>query len=155
MAISKELRIDLHVLERVVAEGDLDKVSAYINTETAEVLLAKDLLEEEIQNRKRFRKFPSEQLLSIGKQAIEKWIENTLEIITQNHSEDFILQAKTQLEQAMKQINRVHSVTIVLIDLQGKGLADNFYDSWLEFVDREQVGNIRNWLSLEGIYLED
>ncbi|MFM2305306.1 MAG: hypothetical protein RLZZ135_2720, partial [Cyanobacteriota bacterium] len=99
--------------------------------------------------------FPSEQLLSIGKQAIEKWIENTLEIITQNHSEDFILQAKTQLEQAMKQINRVHSVTIVLIDLQGTGLADNFYDSWLEFVDREQVGNIRNWLSLEGIYLED
>jgi hypothetical protein len=155
MAISKELRIDLHILERVVAEGDLDKVSAYINTETAEVLLAKELLEEEIQNRKRFLKFPSEQLLSIGKQAIEKWIENTLEIITQNHSEDFILQAKTQLEQAMKQINRVHSVTIVLIDLQGTGLADNFYDSWLEFVDREQVGNIRNWLSLEGIYLED
>lgn len=154
MAISKEIRIDLDVLERVVAEGDSDRVSAYINTETGEVLLAKDLLEAEIQNRKRFIEFPSQQLLSIGEQAIEKWIENTLEIITQTHSEDFMLQAKTQLEQAMKQINCVHSMTTALLDLQGKGLEDNFYDSWLEFVDREQVGNIRNWLSSKGIYLE-
>jgi rubrerythrin len=153
MAISKELRIDLDVLERVVAEGDSDKASAYINTETAEVLLAKNLLEAEIQNRQRFLKFPSEQLLSIDEQAIEKWIENTLEMINQTHNEDFMLQAKTQLEQAMKQIDRVHSVTIALVDLQGKGLADNLYDSWLEFVDREQVSNIRNWLFSKGIHL--
>jgi hypothetical protein len=65
-----------------------------------------------------------------------------------------MLQAKTQLEQAMKQINSVHSVTIALIDLQGKGLDDNFYDSWLEFVDKEQVCSIRNWLSSKGIHLE-
>jgi hypothetical protein len=155
MAISKEIRIDLDVLERVVAEGDSDKVSVYVNTETGAVLLAKDLLEEEIQNRQRFLKFPSEQLLSIACWSIKKWIEDILEMINQTHSEDFTLRSKTQLEQAMKQINRVHSVTIALIDLQGKGLADNFYDSWLEFVDREQVGNIRNWLSSKGIHLED
>lgn len=65
-----------------------------------------------------------------------------------------MLQPKIQLEQAMKQINCVRSVTTALIDLQEKGLDNNFFDSWLEFVDREQVSNIRNWLSSKGIHLE-
>jgi hypothetical protein len=38
-------------------------------------------------------------------------------MINQNHNDDFMFQAKTQLEQAMKQIDRVHSVTIALVDL--------------------------------------
>lgn len=156
MAISKELRIDLGILERVMAEGDSasGRIPAYIDTETEEVLLASDMLDGEIQDRERFLKVPSEQLLSISKQTIEKWVENTLEIIAQSHAEDFTLQAKTQLEQAMNQINCVHSVTIALIDLQGKGLDNNFFDLWLEFVDREQVDNTRNWLSSKGIDLE-
>jgi hypothetical protein len=154
MAISKELRIDLDVLERVVAEGDSAKVSAYINTETGSIILETDLLKEEIQNRQRFLKFPADRLLSIGEQSIEKWIENTLETIARTHTEDFILQAQTQLDRAIKQIDRVHAVTIALIDLQEKGLDDEFYDSWLEFVDREQVSKIRNWLSSQGIHLD-
>ncbi len=156
MSISKELRIDLDVLESVLAEGDLasGRVPAYVDTETGEVLLARDMLDGEIQDRKRFLKVPTEQLLSISEQTLEKWIENTLEIIAQNHGENFMLQAKTQLEQAMNQINCVHSVTLALIDLRGKGLDDNFYDSWLEFVDTEQVSNIRNWLFSKGIHLE-
>jgi hypothetical protein len=156
MAISKELRIDLALLERVLAEGDsaTGRIPVYIDTEIGEILLANAMLDGEIQDRKRFLEFPSQQLLSISEQAIEKWIENTLKIVTQNHGEDFMLQAKTQLEQAMKQINSVHSVTIALIDLQGKGLDNNFYDSWLEFVDKEQVCSIRNWLSSKGIHLE-
>lgn len=154
MATSKELRIDLDVLESVIAEGDSDRVPAYIDTETEEVLLAINMTDREIQDRKRFLEVPSEQLLSISKQTIEKWVDNTLEIIAQSHAKDFTLQAKTQLEQAMNQINCVHSVTIVLIDLQGKGLDNNFFDLWLEFVDREQVGSIRNWLSSKGIHLD-
>lgn len=156
MAISKELRIDLNVLESVMAEGDLasGRIPAYIDTEIGEVLLARDMLDEEIQDRKRFLEVPSKQILSISEQMIEKWVENTLEIIAQSHAENFMLQAKTQLEQATKKINCVHSVTTVLIDLQGKGLDDNFFASWLEFVDREQVSNIRNWLFSKGIHLE-
>ncbi len=157
MAISKELRIDLDVLETVLSEGDSasGRVTAYVDTETGEVLLARDIIDGEIQDPERFLKIPTEQLLSISEQTIEKWIENTLEIISQNHGENFMLQAKTQLEQAMKQINCVHSVTTVLIDLQGKGLDDNFFTSWLEFIDRKQVSNIRNWLFSKGIHLED
>jgi hypothetical protein len=156
MAISKELRIDLDVLESILAEGDsaTGRIPAYIDTETGEILLASAMLDEEMQDRKHFLKFPAKQLLSISEQTIEKWIENTLEIIAQNHGENFMLQAKTQLERAIKQINRVHSVTTVLIDLQGKGLDDNFYASWLEFVDREQVSNIRNWLFSKGMRLD-
>jgi hypothetical protein len=156
MAISKELLIDLDVLESVLSEGDLvtGRVPAYIDTETGKMLLARDMLEGEIQDRKRFLEFPSKQLLSISEQTIEKWIESTLEIIAQSYSDNFILQAKAQLEQAMKQINCVHSVTIVLIDLQEKGLDDNYFASWLEFVDREQVSNIRSWLFSKGIHLE-
>lgn len=156
MAISKELRIDLNVLESVMAEGDLasGRIPAYIDTEIGEVLLARDMLDGEIQDRKRFLEVPSKQILSISEQMIEKWVENTLEIIARSHAENFMLQAKTQLEQATKKISCVHSVTTVLIDLQGKGLDDNFFASWLEFVDREQVSNIRNWLFSKGIHLE-
>lgn len=130
MAISKELRIDLDILESVMAKGDSasGRIPAYIDIETGGVLLASDMLDGEIQDRKRFLEVPSKQLLSISKQTIEKWMGKTLEIIAQSHAEDFMLQAKTQLEQAMKQLNCVHSVTIALIDLQGKGLDDNFYD---------------------------
>jgi hypothetical protein len=156
MAISKELRIDLALLERVLAEGDsaTGRIPAYIDTEIGEIRLANAMLDGDIQDRQRFLEFPVQQLLSISEQAIEQWIENTLKIVTQNHGEDFMIQAKTQLEQVRKQVNSVHSVTIALIDLQERGLDDNFYDSWLEFVDREQVSNIRNWLSSKGIYLE-
>jgi hypothetical protein len=156
VAISKELRIDLDVLESVLAKGDsaTGRVPAYIDTETGEVLLASAMLDGEIQDSKRFLEFPSKQLLSINEQAIEKWIENTLEIIAQNYGENFMLQAKAQLEKAIKQINCLPSVAIVLIDLQGEGLDDSFCASWLEFVDREQVSNIRNWLFLKGIHLE-
>jgi hypothetical protein len=154
MAISKELRIDLALLERVLAEGDsaTGRIPAYIDTEIGEIRLANAMLDGDIQDRQRFLEFPVQQLLSISEQAIEQWIENTLKIVTQNHGEDFMIQA--QLEQVRKQVNSVHSVTIALIDLQERGLDDNFYDSWLEFVDREQVSNIRNWLSSKGIYLE-
>ena len=156
MAISKELRINLNILESVIAEGDSasGRVPAYVDTETGKILLARDMLDGEIQDCERFLKIPTTQLLSIDEQTIEKWIENTLELITQSHGENFMLQAKTQLEQAMTQIDGVNSVTTVLIELQGKGIDDNLFASWLEFVDREQVSSIKNWLFSKGIHLE-
>jgi hypothetical protein len=153
MAISKELPINLDVLKSVLAEGDSVEVPTYIDTETGEVLLVRDMLEEEIKDRQRFLKVPSKKLCSISTQTIEKWIGKILEVIDQNYGENFMLQVKPQLEQAMKQTNYEEAVTIALIDLQGKGLDDNYFASWLEFVEKEEVSNIRGWLSSKGIRL--
>jgi hypothetical protein len=153
MAISKQLQIDLGVLKSVLAEGDSNGVPTYIDTETGEVLLAGDMLEGEIQDRKRFFRIPSENLWSISKQTIERWIENILEIVDQNYDEDLMLQVKSRLEQAMKQTNYVESVMTALSDLQSKGLDDNYFTSWLEFVEAEEVNNIKSWLSSKGICL--
>lgn len=72
MAISEELRIDLDVLESVMAEGDSasGRIPAYIDTETGEVLLARDMLDGKTQDCKRFLEVPSKQLLSISEQMI-------------------------------------------------------------------------------------
>lgn len=153
MKISKDLHIDLNVLKSVSAEGDSVGVPTYIATETGEVLLARDMLEAEIQDRKRFLKVPSKKLCSISTQTIEKWIEGILEIIDQNYGENFMLQVKSRLEQAMKQTNYEEAVTTMLIDLQGKGLDDNYFASWLEFVEKEEMNNIKYWLSSNGIRL--
>ncbi|HEY9699367.1 MAG TPA: hypothetical protein V6D10_19065 [Trichocoleus sp.] len=153
MVISKELPIDLNVLKSVLAEGDSAGVSTYIDTETGEVLLARDMLEEEIKDRQRLLKVPSKKLCSISTQTIEMWIGKTLEVIDQNYGENFMLQVKPQLEQAVKQTNYEEAVTTALIDLQGKGLDDNYFASWLEFVEKEEVSNIRGWLSAKGIRL--
>ncbi|HEY9907153.1 MAG TPA: hypothetical protein V6D18_06035, partial [Thermosynechococcaceae cyanobacterium] len=122
MAISKELPIDLDVLKSVLAEDDSVGVPTYIDTETGEVFLARDRLEEEIEDRKRFLKVPSKKLWFISTQTIGKWIEKVLEVIDQDYDENFMLQVKPQLEQAMKRTNYEEAVTTALIDLQGKGL---------------------------------
>ena len=60
MTIQKKLKVDVSTLKTISRECDAEGVSAYLDRDTGEVLSAKDMLSEEIQNRKRFLKIPSQ-----------------------------------------------------------------------------------------------
>ncbi|WP_190315931.1 hypothetical protein [Pseudanabaena sp. UWO310] len=79
----KQLRINLDFFKSVLQEGDSDGISTYIDTKTGETLLASDMLAEEIKERTRYFKVPSKKIWSISQETVEKWVEEMLEIFTQ------------------------------------------------------------------------
>ncbi len=150
----KKINIDLHLLKAVLAESDLIEVSTYIDTETGEIVSEKDMFLEEVQNREQFLKVPSSRIWSINKEVTKKWVENILEVVAENYDSNFLLKAKTKLEQAAGKNNSLELVCAALSELQGEGLDDNYFSDWLNFVKREEVNNIKTWLASERITLD-
>jgi hypothetical protein len=66
----KKLKIDLQVLRAVLAEAESLRILTYIDTETGDVLLERDMFIEELKNQKRFLEVPHTRIFSIDREAI-------------------------------------------------------------------------------------
>ena len=113
------------------------------------------MLEEEIQDRKRFLKVSSERIWSISEKDLEEWVIDILQVVTQNYGKNFMLKVSSELEPLIKQTSRVELVTTALINLQKEGLDDNYFAFWIDFLEKEERNNLRSWRSSKGIDLVD
>lgn len=155
MPIQKKLKVDINTLKAISRECDVESLSAYLDRETGEVLSATDMLSEEIQNRKRFLKIPSQKTWSISKDQAETWVEKTLQAFAQTYDETFLYKAKTCLEQTFKDNNFSELIYDTIIELDREVLDDNFFESWLEFVKKQERRNVKIWLASKGIDLDE
>ena len=153
--IQKKLKVDINTLKAISREGDVEGLSAYLDRETGEVLSATDMLSEEIQNRKRFLKIPSQKIWSISKEQAKNWVEETLQAFAQTYDETFLDKAKARLTQTFKDNNFSELIYDTIIELDEEVLDDNFFESWLGFVEKQERRNVKIWLALKGIDLDE
>ncbi|MDX2244338.1 MAG: hypothetical protein NW224_27000 [Leptolyngbyaceae cyanobacterium bins.302] len=96
----------------------MENVSAYLDRETGEILLAPDMLPEELQNRRRFIKIPSRKIWTVNRQQAENWLQNTLQAFAQIYDAAFLQKAKFQLEQTFKNDDFSEKVHETIIELE-------------------------------------
>jgi hypothetical protein len=149
----KKLKIDLQVLRAVLAEAESLRILTYIDTETGDVLLERDMFIEELKNQKRFLEVPHTRIFSIDREAIERWVEDIQQIAVENYDSKFAQKVKDKLEQAVKQTACLESVCASINELQSEGLDDNYFSAWLDFTEREETNSIKTWLASKGITL--
>lgn len=126
MTIQKKLKVDVSTLKTISRECDVEGVSAYLDRDTGEVLSAKDMLAEEVQNRKRFLKIPSQKIWSISKDQAENWVENTVQAFAQTYDEAFLHKAKACLEQTLKSSNFSELIFDTILELDREVLDEKF-----------------------------
>lgn len=153
MTNPRKLKVNFGTLMSVLGGCDLENVSAYLDTETGEVLSATDMFPEELQNRKRFLKIPSKKIWVIGREAAENWLEDRLSVFAQSYDEISIDKAKSQLEQALERDDSSKSIQHTILELDREMYDDHFFDSWMEFVQNQEKSNITSWLASKGIIL--
>ena len=119
----------------------------YFDLEIGEILQARNMLIEEIQDESRFIKLPSQKELAIPQETMENWVKQQLGIVARNYDSDFANKVKSELERAVSQGNDESSVMEALMALQREGLHEGFCDSWLEFTVEETQCYLRQWFA--------
>lgn len=155
MNSQKKLKLNLRTFKSILRECYARGVSAYFDNETGEVFSAKDMLPEEIQNRKRYFKIPSKKIWSISKAQARSWIENTFQAFSQIYDRTFLEEFKLRLEQTLKNDNFPTLILDIIMELDRVVLDDNFFESWLDFVNKQEKHNIEVWLASKGIELDE
>ena len=67
----------------------------------------------------------------------------------------FLYKAKACLEQTLKGSNFSELIFDTILELDREVLDDNFFESWLEFVEKQERCNVRVWLASKEIDLDD
>ena len=124
-------------------ECDVEDISAYLDRGTGEVLSAKDMLSKEIQNRKRFLKIVSQKIWSISRDQAENWVKNTVQAFAQTYDEAFLYKSKACLQQTLKGSNFSELIFDTILELDREVLDVNFFESWLEFVEKQERRNVK------------
>ena len=137
------MKFDLNAYLSALSETD----TPYFDLETGEILQARNMLIEEIQDENRFIKLPSQEELGIPQETVKNWVKQQLEIVAYNYDSDFASKVKSELEYAVSQSNYESSVMKVLMALQREGLHEVFFDSWLEFAEEETQCYLKQWFA--------
>jgi hypothetical protein len=75
--------------------------------------------------------------------------------LQRTYDENFLCKAKARLEQTFSRDNFSELIFDTIFELDREILDDNFFGSWLEFVEKQERRNVEIWLASKGIELDD
>ena len=153
----KKLRVDIDTLKYIFYEDRMEatSTSTYLDRETGEIFSEKDMFPEEIRNRKRFLKIPSEQVFLVTREQIVIWFENALQLFSYSYDETLPPKARDKLEKALQHDNYLELVSDIIRDLEREINDDHLFGYWMDCMEKQEAENLKTWLTSKQIDLAD